>query len=291
MQGIATRAGRSLIVFTWDGGSLEHINLDADPRFDILLFDFTGRASPPAIASGRDWLFLSQKTECKGDVLRVVSRYLRQHGRNPDYVALFDHDIRASISGINRLLDIARREKLDSFAPALTHDSYFSYPRFLARPHSILRKTRWVEVMMPFYRTELFLAADDFYERSVTAYGIDSFVMPMFQKILGMDNVAIIDLVTVTHMQPVSSGSRCCSNGLTPYRERALARQRCLEWLQANKPELVGSSWYYETFAPLDGPARFWPLRLTWPWHAVRRFWAALPSMRRRTAKRVLPRA
>ncbi len=287
MPGIATRTGRSLIVFTWDGGSLDHIDLNADPQFDILLFDFTGCAIRP----DRDWAFLSQKTECKGDVLRVISRYLRQAGRKPEYIALFDHDIKACIDGINRLLEIARREKLDSFAPALSHDSYFSYPRFLKKPHSSIRKTRWVEVMMPFYRSELFLAAADFYERSITAYGIDSFVMPLFQKILGMDNVAIIDLVTVTHMHPVSSGSRCCSNGLTPYKERRLARRRCLEWLAANRPDLIGSSWYYETFAPLDGPASFWMLRLTWPWHRARHFWTNLYSFRRRSAKRALPRA
>ncbi|HEX7822692.1 MAG TPA: hypothetical protein VF463_18975 [Sphingobium sp.] len=288
MQGIAARTGRSLIVFTWDGGSLDHISLDAEPQFDILLFDFTGRATRP----DRDWPFLSQKTECKGDVLRVVSRYLRQDGRHPEYVALFDHDIKACIGGINRVLEIARREKLDSFAPALSHDSYFSYPRFLEKPHSTVRKTKWVEVMMPFYRTELFLAADDFYERSITAYGIDSFVMPMFQKLLGMENVAIIDLVTVTHMHPVSSGSRCCSNGLTPYRERVLARQHCLAWIRTHNPELIGTPWYYDTFAPFDGPARFWLLRLLWPLHKVRRFWESLPSLRRRTAKRTsLPRA
>ncbi|MCE7796793.1 hypothetical protein LWE61_09510 [Sphingobium sufflavum] len=285
MQGIAARTGRSLIVFTWDGGSLDHIGLDADPRFDILLFDFTGRATPP----DRDWPFLSHRTECKGDVLRVVSRYLRQQGGSPEYVALFDHDIRTSIGGINRLLDIARREKLDSFAPALSPDSYFSYPRFLACPQSSVRKTRWVEVMMPFYRTELFLAAGDFYERSITAYGIDSFVMPMFQKILGMDNVAIIDLVTVTHMHPVSSGSRCCSNGLTPYRERILARRQCLSWLKANRPDLIGTAWFYATFAPLDGPARFWLLRLGWPWHQAWRLLRSLPSPQRRTRAHALP--
>ncbi|MFT3967637.1 MAG: hypothetical protein QM690_17325 [Sphingobium sp.] len=278
MQGSGKRLERSLVVFTWDGGSLDHIDMDAEPAFDILLFDFTGRAACP----GNDWPFLSQKTECKGDVLRVASRYLRQDPFLPDYVALFDHDIKVSISDINRLLDIAQREKLDSFAPALTHDSHYSYPRFLQKPGSTLRRTAWVEVMMPFYRTELFLAASEFYENSITAYGVDNFVMPLFQKILGMENVAIIDRVTVTHMHPVSSGSRICSNGLTPYRERMIARRDCLAWLDANRPDLVGTSWYYETFAPLDGPARFWLLRLAWPWHLLRRFLPdMLPSRRR----------
>lgn len=286
MQGIAAGAKRSLIVLTWDGGSLDHITLDADPQFDILLFDFTGKASPPDL----DWPFLSQKSECKGDVLRIVSRYLRQDRPTPEYVALFDHDIKTSIADINLLLEIARQEKLDSFAPALSHDSYFSYPRFLHKPNNSLRKTPWVEVMMPFYRTELFLAADDFYEGSITAYGIDSFVMPMFQKILDMDNVAIIDLVTVTHMHPVSSGGRCCSNGLTPYRERTLARQRCLNWLKIHRQDLIGTPWYYATFSPIDGPARFWTLRLTWPWHKIRRLLAALSASLRWTDKQASPR-
>lgn len=278
MYKAGTRARRSLIVFTWDGGSLDHISQDAEPEFDILLFDFTGKASPPP---GLDWPMLSQKTECKGDVLRIVARHLRQEGRDPEYVALFDHDIRTSIGDINRLLKIAEAERLDSFAPALTHCSYFSYVRFL-RCGVALRPTKWVEVMMPFYRTELFLAGQPFYEDSVTAYGIDSFVIPMFQKVLGMNNVAIIDSITVTHTQPVSSGRRVMSHGLTPYEERRIARRRCLDWLRVNRPDLIGSRWFYETFAPLDGPARFWVLRLAWPWHRTRRMWTGATSYGRR---------
>ncbi|CAN5198421.1 hypothetical protein BH10PSE13_BH10PSE13_04570 [soil metagenome] len=280
MHKTGTRARHSLIVFTWDGGSLDHISQDAEPEFDILLFDFTGRASPPP---GIDWPMLSQKTECKGDVLRIVGRHLRQEARNPEYVALFDHDIRTSIRDINRLIKIAQAEQLDSFAPALTHESYFSYVRFLSCGVA-LRPVRWVEVMMPFYRTELFLAGQAFYEDSITAYGIDSFVIPMFQKVLGMNNVAIVDSITVTHTQPVSSGRRVMSHGLTPYEERCIARRRCIEWLCVNRSDLIGSRWFYKTFAPLDGPARFWLLRLAWPWHRARRIWTGATSYRRRFA-------
>lgn len=282
MKAVGTPVRRSLVVFTWDGGSLDHICFDSAPDFDILLFDFTGRATRP----DEDWAFLSEKTECKGDVLRVVGHYLRRENRLPEYVALFDHDVRTRISDLNCLLDIARREQLDSFAPALTQESYFSYPQFLTHRCSLssgesIRRIRWVEVMMPFYRSELFLAGTDFYERSITAYGIDSFVIPMFQKVLNMENVAVIDHITVTHTQPVSSGKRRCSNGLTPYQERVNARRECLDWLAVNRPDLVGTAWYYQTFAPLDGPVRFWLLRLGWPWHALRRMAEASPSRRR----------
>lgn len=274
------RPRRSLIVFTWDGGSLDHLRLDAEPEFDILLFDFTGKASAPA---GVDWPLLSQKTECKGDVLRIVGHHIRAQHQYPDYVALFDHDIRTGIADINCLLKIARAERLDSFAPALTHESYFSYSRFLTCGAS-LRPIKWVEVMMPFYRTELFLAGQSFYEDSITAYGIDSFVIPMFQKVLGMGNVAIVDSITVTHTQPVSSGHRVMSHGLTPYEERCIARRRCLNWLSEHRPDLMGSRWFYDTFAPLDGPARFWALRLAWPWHKARRAWKGANGARRRLA-------
>ena len=271
-------AGRSLIVFTWDGGSLDHLARDAEPDFDILLFDFTGKAAAP----GNGWPFLSRACECKGDVLRIMSRQLRQSATVPDYVALFDHDIRVRFSDINRLLEIGRRERLDSFAPALTHDSHYSYARFLQQPGGAVRRTGWVEVMMPFYRGNLFLAASDFYEGSITAYGIDSFVMPLFQKVLGLNNVAVIDSVTTTHMNPVSNGARLCSNGLTPYQERVRTRRDCLTWLDANRPDLVGSPWYYAIFAPWDGPASFWSLRLGWPWHRLKRLLAERSSSRRR---------
>jgi hypothetical protein len=36
--------------------------------------------------------------------------------------------------------------------------------------------------------------------------------------------------------------------------------------LAAERPDLVGSRWYLQTFAPWNGPGRFWPLRLLAPW-------------------------
>lgn len=263
---------RTLILISWDGVStpLDQIAADTVPQFEILLFDYSGSAAEPATALPIHSR-LSKKTECKGQIFILFRDYLDQTSAHYDYVALIDDDITVSISALNGAIALATDADLDSFALALSADSFVNHERFIAQAGSVMREMPWVEVMMPFYRQSLYMAAGSFFADSVSSYGIDQFVMPMVCKMTGMDRVALIDAFSAGHYRPVTSDGRVYSNGLTAHQERIILRQRCIAEIKANRPDLLATPWFYQTFAPLNGPGRFWILYLNWPWHLVQR--------------------
>jgi hypothetical protein len=163
-------------------------------------------------------------------------------------------------------LRIARDHNLDSFAAALSHDSYCCHAQFLYKPGQDVRLVHWVEVMMPFYRLPLFLAGGAYYARTISSYGLDQFVMPTLHKLLGYRRVAVIDAVVLRHGRPITSDDKTFANGLNAHQERRLVRRWAMAQVAAERPDLVGSAWYFKTFAPWDGPVRYLLLRLAAPW-------------------------
>jgi hypothetical protein len=263
---------RTLILISWDGRSqpLAHIEPDATPDFDIMLFDYSGGSNAPSAALPVRHQ-LSQKTECKGQIFSAFHAFLAASPESYDYVALIDDDIAVSVSSLNGAIALAAAAALDSFSLSLTPDSFVNHRRFVQQPGGTMRRVPWVEVMMPFFRRALFLAAGPYFERSISSYGIDQFVMPMVCKTTGMDRVAVIDAFAAGHHRPVTSDGRIYSNGLTAHQERVVLRKRCLEAVKLNWPDLRRTAWFYQTFAPFNGPARFWLTSLWWPVHMVQR--------------------
>lgn len=264
--------GRTLILISWDGRSppLDHIDRDVEPEFDILLFDYSGGSAAASTALPICHR-ISQKTECKGQIFSAFREYLIQSATDYEYVALIDDDIAVAVSALNGAISLATDAALDSFSLSLTADSFVNHRRFVARTGRVMRAMPWVEVMMPFYRQALFLAAGPFFAGSISSYGIDQFVVPMVCKMTGMDRVALIDAFSAGHYRPVTSDERVFSNGMTAHQERIVLRRQCLAAIRSNNPELLATAWFYKTFAPLNGPGRFWLLFLAWPVHRVQR--------------------
>lgn len=261
-----------LVVYAWDGRGepLAPVRQDEPPAFAVLIFDYTGACG---VTEAGGWPVLSCATECKGEIYREVHRHLAasvtvpECATLPEYVALIDDDIELAWSDLNRLLAIAAAHGLDSFQAALTPDSYHDHERLLARVRTTTpRALPWVEVMMPFYRTDLFMAGRAFYERSISSYGLDQFVMPALQKLLGLEQVAVIDAVALRHTRPITSDGKVFANGLTARQERDRQRRMARDLIIRERPDLIGTAWYLRTFAPLDGPARYWGPRLAAPW-------------------------
>lgn len=260
----------ALVVYAWNGRGqpLDLVRQDEAPGFDVLLFDYSGTVTAP-VAGG--FPVLSRKTECKGEIYREVHAHVCAAPGRHDYIGLIDDDIALAWSDLNRLLALAREHGLDSFQPALTPDSFHAHTWLVARPGAALRPLPWVEVMMPFYRSALFLAGGAYYARSISSYGLDQFVLPTLQKLTGLDRVAIVDAVVVRHTRPITSDDKVFANGLTAHQERALQWRMARAQVAAERPDLVGSRWYFRTFSPLGGHHRYWPLRLAAPWLWLRR--------------------
>jgi hypothetical protein len=240
-----------LVLVSWDGGArpLEMIHIDTSPQFRFILFDYTGtRTEGELLVGGVPCQVLSAKTECKGDIYQALSAHLSEQATWPEYVALIDDDILLSVSDINALIHVARCAGLDSFSPVLTHDCHWGHRWTLQQGHALLLHVDWIEVMMPFYRTTLFMAASPLYKGMVSSYGIDKYVMATAQKLTGMENAALVNRVAASHMRPITSGGKRFRNGLTAAEEREILKARCIELVHQQRPDLVRGAWYRRTF-------------------------------------------
>jgi hypothetical protein len=239
-----------LVVVCWDGKSepLGAIRFDADPQFDLLVFDYSGGGAMPAGHRYGSNL-LSRRTEAKGQVFLELVRHVGRSGRAYGYVGIIDDDIMMKISDIDFMFHVAQLHKLDSFAPALSRDSAFTHDHTLRRDNVVFHHVPWVEVMAPFYRMQLFMAAAEMYPQSISSWGIDCFAMPLFQRVTKMTNVAVIDAVMAMHMRPHDSHARRLSNGKFPRQEMAHICRLCMKYVAEKHPAWVDSDWYRDTFA------------------------------------------
>ena len=252
----AKPAGPPLVLFSWDGSELplRLLQQDATPAFETVLFDYSGRhPAGPAQWRGIAGQVLAAPTECKGEIYSHLAAWLAGRATLPEYVALIDDDVLIGVGAINQALHIARCTGLDVFSPALRHDSVFSHRWTLHRSHRLFHRVAWVEVMMPFYRGTLFAAGAPHYAGNVSSWGIDKYLMPTLQQLLGLPGTAIVDAVQASHLRPISSGQKVYRNGRTAAVEAQRMRERCLALLRERAPGLIDSAWYRQTFERRHG--------------------------------------
>jgi hypothetical protein len=254
---------RPVVLVSWNGRNapLDHIHLDAAAQFDWVLFDYSGRGAQPGLPDGVVASVLSQATECKGELYRALVAHVAARAYVPAFVALIDDDVILSVSDINRLLHLGRVTGLHAFSAALTHDSHRSHRWMLQRTRNLIRPVDWVEVMMPFYAGELFLALAPHLGDNISSWGVDRYLVPTVQQVTGLDRCAVVDAVVASHRRPVSSGQRTFRNGKTAAQESALLKQHCIAWLQAQRPELVGTAWWRRIFVQRHPQTR-WTMAL-----------------------------
>ena len=240
-----------LVLYSWDGASepMACLHLNATPQFNLVLFDYSGRQESATVQiRGLTCTVLSRATECKGEIFQHFSAYLKSEQKVPEYVGLIDDDVITSVADINELLHIARCTKLDVFSASLSHDSNYSWRWTLHQGNSFCRPVQWVEVMMPFYRGELFLAGEPHYGNNVSSWGIDCYLIPVLQQLLSLPNAAIVDRIVACHRRPVTSGGKVYRNGMTANQERDVMKAKCIKLVEENAPKLLHSAWYRQTF-------------------------------------------
>jgi hypothetical protein len=244
----------AVVIFAWNGKdeAFQHIQWDATPAFEVVLFDYSGKAALPlneqhaaafnerAASVPSDMVidqFISVATEFKG---RLINEVYQHFEGNPHYryIGFFDDDLAIAISGINQLLAIAEREQFDAFQAATDDQSYSSHSFTVQQPGIEWLPVDWVEIMCPFYRKEIFDAAHEFYASNISSYGLDNYAIPYCQKILGMNRTAVIHAVSVTHLKPVTNGDKKFSNGLRAREEGELIRTEILRMISAEQADL-----------------------------------------------------
>jgi len=121
--------------------------------------------------------------------------------REYDQIWLPDDDIRATQGAINGMFDVAGAVGLELFAPALDLASYYAHFDTMQNPSFFGRWVGFVEIMVPGFSRAALEAVLPTLDLTETGWGwgLDS----VWPKLLGYENVGIIDGITVTHTRPV----------------------------------------------------------------------------------------
>lgn len=129
---------------------------------------------------------------------------------------LADDDLAVSTDVINRMLNLFRGLGLSLAQPALTADSYHSWPLTLEHPDYVVRYTKFVECMAPLFDKPALLACLPTFSECASGYGLD-YVWP---KLIGRGrrhNIAIIDATPVRHTRPLGGELYSLNPSLSPY--------------------------------------------------------------------------
>lgn len=235
---------RNCMFVTWNAASsvpFENIIFDEVPKFDLYLFDYSGKYSanhPPPRAFlhslGKSYKFeiYSLLTEGKGQILEIISDIVSSKDAN--YVGILDDDILIKISCLNRALLIASNQGFSAFQPSLTRYSFFSHKFTIQRRKNAYRCVPWIEIMMPIIKKDLLIAAKPFLAGNISSWGLDCYVFPMLSFIESFSGGhAVIDLCIATHLRPISSGDKIYSNNLSAAQEMLSVNQACKLYLSS----------------------------------------------------------
>ena len=228
---------KSILVVSWDGNSspLSYLLKDTIPDFDLFIFDYSGQDNASQLEELPPAYYLSQKTECKGDILLGVYNHLIQHSVTDfKYIGLLDDDIFISFSDLNKLFFIANLEQLDVFQASLTHDSYYHHRQFIQKTGRVMMPTNWVEIMAPFYSSEVFFEAGKEFNRSISGTGIDVYLIPTIQVLIGKTKTAVVHAVSMKHCRPIRTDNRIFRNGKDNLMEIAELQTYCMDIVKQN---------------------------------------------------------
>ncbi len=234
---------------------LENVYIDDNPLFDIVVFYYQSiedkkdslRAKLKILSRSIAKNFgeiivksLIYETEGKGQILQKIDEFLKVNKlyKKYKYVGIFDDDVVCSFSGINEILSIARKYKLDSFQPSLTKDSFFSYEFTLKKNTELIHYVKWVEIMCPIYDSNLFKLSASFFKESISSWGLDCYVFPIISRMNSYSSHAVIDKVSFSHIRKVTSGQIRYSNGLTAGEEKEKLRRLMITYLNKINPSL-----------------------------------------------------
>lgn len=222
---------KSIVAITWDGKSnpMDHIHFDAEPEFDWLLYDYSGKVDQSPTETP---YYLSIKSECKGDIMGNIYEEIKD--KIFSHIGFLDDDLIISVSDLNRLFFIATIEKLDVFQPSLHHDSFYSFRQFIHKPGFLIKETNWVEIMAPFYEKEIFLSIGPYFKYSISGQGVDVYLVPTVQRLLGKTNTAVIHAVQLKHARSLRTDNRVFSNGQTNLDEIRIIHELCLKLVESN---------------------------------------------------------
>ncbi|MBD8665880.1 glycosyltransferase family 25 protein [Rhizobium sp. CFBP 8752] len=157
----------------------------------------------------------------KWDGLYVALEMLTADLDRYDYVWLPDDDIETNSGSINALFDLMKTHDLSVAQPSLTRNSYYTHFIFLNCPGLQLRRTNYVEIMVPCLSMALLKAVKQHFRGSMSGFGLDYIWCRLPEA--GVGRAAILDTVVVRHTRPVGNvlAASMQRSGVSPKDEEA----------------------------------------------------------------------
>ena len=171
---------------------------EASRKYDLLLNFYAPPDSPPLPA---EYVFVQSGTKVTAIHKLLCERpdVLTQY----DFVLFLDDDIELSAENIDRLFSIMRDEKLDLAQPALTPDSYGSFPVLYRQNYGPgFRRLNYVEIMAPAFSRRALIANKDNFAKAISGFAVDTLIGARCRRLFG-DTVAVIDAVAAEHKRPI----------------------------------------------------------------------------------------
>jgi hypothetical protein len=147
--------------------------------------------------------------------------------QNPDLINAYDYfwfpddDIQTQAETALDFLKLCTSEGLELAQPALLPSSYFAYRETIANPRFRLRRTNFVELMMPLMRRDFLVKILPLLEGKHAALGIDWVWQTIARE--PFEKVAIVDLYPMLHGRPrnLHLAGKMNSQGISLAEERA----------------------------------------------------------------------
>lgn len=138
-----------------------------------------------------------------------------------EYFWLPDDDIETDGETINKMFALMDQHKIRVGQPSLTLDSYFTHFIFLQCSSLELRRTNFIEVMVPCLSLEVLNAIQPEFQHTLSGFGLDYIWCRIPQ--CGRDGAAIIDAVSVRHTRPIGKvlATKMREIGVDPKEEEA----------------------------------------------------------------------
>jgi hypothetical protein len=192
-------ARKNLVILRAGDGSLHKEWIAGQPRDFDLFISYYGKTPDQHRADAEHWEHRpGPKWACLADLMTARPELLAQY----EHFWFPDDDLAADTLTLNRMFALFQGFGLKLAQPALTRDSYYSWPQLLQRPGCALRRVAFVEVMAPlFTRASLQVCLPSF-SQSRSGWGLD-WVWPL---LLGGGHdglIGVIDATAVKHTRPI----------------------------------------------------------------------------------------
>lgn len=138
-----------------------------------------------------------------------------------EYFWLPDDDIETDGPIIDKIFAMMKKYSLKVGQPSLTLDSYFTHFIFIQCPGLQIRKTNFIEIMVPCLSADVLKAISPNFKDTLSGFGLDYIWCRIPES--GQRNAAIIDAVSVKHTRPVGQVlmTKMRGVGIDPKQEEA----------------------------------------------------------------------